>query len=151
MRKTVKLTLKEWEEENGPANNLTKELYAHFESFGGKCPCGSKDVNGLLINVLGLPNCYTCPKCSVDFKGSDNGEPGITLDEAFEKYGDEQLMRRKSWPKIRPNCDIGWLKNEKIFSSEEASKMGFAVFPKAIEDVNANDWETVSKDKTEES
>lgn len=62
----------------------------------------------------------------------------MTLDEAFEKYSDEIILKRPT--RCLPH-DIKWLKQMKIWGNEESRKLGFFIPESMIEDANADDWE----------
>lgn len=65
----------------------------------------------------------------------------MTLDEAFEKYPDTTILRRKgNW-----FCaSIKWWKMHKAWATPEARRDGFIIPDKMIEDANANDFEVTT-------
>lgn len=84
----------------------------------------------------------------------------MTLQEAFEKYSDNQLMRRASYKDLFPShydqalvqsflekglgaYPIYWLKQLIGWGNEESRKMGFIIPQSMIDDANANDWEII--------
>lgn len=82
----------------------------------------------------------------------------MTLDEAFEKFDDTTLLRRRYYVerllKRRPDLkesDIGdsgahsveFLKGMKSWGNQESRRLGFLIPDFMIEDANADDWEVV--------
>lgn len=64
----------------------------------------------------------------------------MTLDEIFEKYtGDERFKR----PNFGFSYPISWLKQFKLYGSEEYRDLGFIIPDFMIEDANADDWEII--------
>lgn len=75
----------------------------------------------------------------------------MTLEEAFEKYSDETILKRKDALEILA-ADIKWLKGlkawGKVWGNEESRKLGVIVPQLMIDDANANDWEVITQEKS---
>lgn len=66
----------------------------------------------------------------------------MTLDEAFKKYPDTTVMKRKNSLTYQP-FNIKWLKQLKAYGNEESRKLGFFIPDGMISDADADDWEVV--------
>ena len=65
----------------------------------------------------------------------------MTLDEAFEKYPDETILKRKSHVNITFNANMEYLKSMKPWACEYARNTGFIIPQSMIDDAKADDWE----------
>jgi hypothetical protein len=64
----------------------------------------------------------------------------LTLDEIFEKYSENNLIRRPN----RTSCSISWLKMIIPWVNDPSIRHGF-IPPWGIrDDIKANDWEKVN-------
>lgn len=68
----------------------------------------------------------------------------MTLDEAFERYSDNDLMYRKEWTRNIYPEPISCLKRIYIWA-RVATFMGFYIPKNIINDAKADDWEIVKE------
>jgi hypothetical protein len=69
----------------------------------------------------------------------------MKLEEAFIKYTDTQMMRRKNWDPRMRSKDVGYLKECHVWYNEESRQLGFIIFQCMIDDHKADDWELVEE------